>query len=310
MSRSFLKKTHLIACRLALILALIAPIGFAPRMVSAATESGAIGIEGTIPSDPPTTGAQILSPGNGQSFTNLPITVNGTCPVGLLVKLFKNNVFAGSTQCENGSFSIVTDLFSGTNDLIARVYDALDQAGPDSNRVTVLYNDSQPQSGPRVQLTSNYAKLGAAPGETMTWPIILSGGTGPYALSVDWGDGLAPDLFSLEFPGEFKIQHAYKAAGVYNIVVKATDKNGVAAFLQLVGIGNGPLSQNTGEDTGGAGSGGADNSQTPASLKPQIRFVMWPVFILIPFIASTFWLGKHYELHRIRKRIEQGRNPF
>ena len=55
----------------------------------------------------------------------------------MLVKLFKNNVFAGSVQCEDGSYSIKTDLFVGTNELVARVYDDLDQPGPDSNVLTV-----------------------------------------------------------------------------------------------------------------------------------------------------------------------------
>lgn len=283
-----------------------------PASVYAAQESGAIGIEGTIPANPPTQGAVILTPGNNQSFSNIPITVTGTCPVGLLVKLFKNNVFSGSAQCENGTFSITTDLFSGTNELIARVYDALDQPGPDSNAVTVNFNDSQPLTGPRVTLSSNFAKRGANPNETLSWPILLSGGTGPYAISVDWGDGSAPDLFSVEFPGEFKTQHIYKAAGVYNIVVKATDKNGVSAFLQLVGIANGPLAQSNGNgsSTSADGTGGNGASSATTSLTPTIRFVLWPMYIMIPLIASTFWLGKRYELRRIRKKIEQGRNPF
>ncbi len=293
-----------------LLAAMVVTLNAVPAL--AAQESGAIGIEGTIPANPPTQGATILTPSNNQSFTNIPITVTGTCPVGLLVKLFKNNVFSGSAQCENGTFSITTDLFSGTNELIARVYDALDQPGPDSNAVTVNFNDSQPLAGPRVTLSSNFAKRGANPGETLTWPILLSGGTGPYAISVDWGDGSAPDLFSVEFPGEFKTQHVYKAAGVYNIVVKATDKNGVSAFLQLVGIANGPLAQSDGSGTSttGGATGGNGASSAATSLTPTIRFVLWPMYIMIPLIASTFWLGKRYELRRIRKKIEQGRNPF
>jgi hypothetical protein len=57
------------------------------------TQSGAIGIEGTIPSAPPSRGATISTPGNGQSFTTEPITVSGICPTGLLIKVFDNNVF-------------------------------------------------------------------------------------------------------------------------------------------------------------------------------------------------------------------------
>src|SRR5665213_999026 len=170
---------------------------FAPPVMAVTTKSGSIGIQGTIPSPPPARGATIVVPSNGDVFTNVPITVSGLCPTGLLVKIFDNNVFVGSTVCVNGSYSLQIDLFSGRNDLVARVYDALDQAGPDSNTVTVTFNDAQfLQFGTHVSLTSDFAERGAPPGQKLDWPVILSGGTAPYAVSVDWGDGTATDLLS------------------------------------------------------------------------------------------------------------------
>lgn len=267
-------------------------------------QNGAVGIQGKISAPPPTTGATISIPRDGQSFSSLPVTVSGLCPGDLLVKMFKNNVFSGSVQCKNGSYSIIIDLFTGQNELIARVYDALDQAGPDSNRVTVSFNDSRSGAASRVSLTTNYAKRGASPGQVLTWPIILSGGTGPYAISVDWGDGKAPDLISQQFPGTFNIQHTYDSPGVYNIIVKASDKNGDVAFLQLVGVANGALSQ----DQGGAASTTGQNNNAAQVTKTKI---LWqPAAILVPFILSTFWLGKRYELRVLRKKIERGDRPF
>jgi hypothetical protein len=266
--------------------------------VRAAEESGSVGVEGRISSPPPSVGATISVPRDGQTFTELPITVAGICQNGLLVKVFKNNVFAGSAQCNNGSFSIVIDLFSGLNELVARVYDDLDQAGPDSNLVRVTFNDSRPGAASRVSLTSNFAKRGANPGQPLTWPIILAGGEGPYAITVDWGDGKPVDLISRQFPGTFDIQHVYDSPGVYNIVVKAVDNNGGVAYLQLVGVANGPLSQDTGSTTGDDGG-------------PQQVKILWqPAAMLIPLIFTTFWLGKRYELKVIRKRLEHGERPF
>ncbi|MES2971115.1 MAG: PKD domain-containing protein [Patescibacteria group bacterium] len=267
--------------------------------VYAAQDSGSIGIEGRISAPPPTQGATISLPRDGQAFTTVPIDVSGICPVGLLVKLFKNNIFSGSQMCTNGSFSIKVDLFTGTNELVARVYDALDQPGPDSNKVTVSFNDNKQGAGSRVSLTSNFAKRGANPGQTLTWPIILSGGQGPYAISVDWGDGKAPDLKSVENPGTFSIEHIYDSPGVYNIIIKATDKNGVSAFLQLVGVANGALSQENGTKTDGDNAGGT-----------RTRIIWQPAAISIPFIISTFWLGKRYELKMLKRKIERGDRPF
>src|SRR4051812_33675736 len=67
------------------------------------TSSGSIGLQGTISTAPPTRGATITTPGNGASFNTTPITVGGLCPTGVLVKVFSNNVFVGSTVCQNGS---------------------------------------------------------------------------------------------------------------------------------------------------------------------------------------------------------------
>lgn len=270
--------------------------------VFAAEESGSVGVEGRISAPPPSTGATIAIPGNGQNFTDLPITVSGICPGNVLVKLFKNNVFAGSVQCVNGSYSIIIDLFSGQNELIARVYDELDQAGPDSNIVTVNYNDPRQGTQTRVSLTSNFAKRGANPGQTLNWPIILSGGTGPYAVSIDWGDGTAQQLLSQQFAGSFDIEHVYDSPGVYNIIVKAVDANGGTAFLQLVGIANGPLSQD---------SGGVDGDNSVNSTGDQPVKVLWqPAAIFIPFIVATFWLGRKYQLKSIKTRIARGERPF
>ncbi|MBA3758439.1 hypothetical protein H0X10_02295, partial [Candidatus Saccharibacteria bacterium] len=137
---------------------------------------------------------------------------------------------------------------------------------------------------------------------TLVWPIILSGGEGPYAVSVDWGDGKTPDLISQQFPGTFDIKHVYDSPGIYNIVIKATDKNGGIAFLQLVGVANGALSQDNG------GQGGDDGQS--GTTTPQAKILWQPAAILIPLIIFTFWLGKKYELKVLRKKIEQGERPF
>lgn len=278
-----------------------------PSHILAATESGSVGIEGKISAPPPTQAPTIISPVNGRVFTELPVTVSGSCANGLLVKLFKNNVFSGSANCTGGSFSIIIDLFSGQNDLVARVYDALDQPSPDSNTVTVQFNDARAGiSGPRVTLTSVYAKRGAFPNEKLSFPIILSGGTGPYAISVDWGDGKALDLFTQQFPGTFTIEHAYENPGIYNILIKAVDKNGTTAYLQLVGIGNGALTdgdqpnQTTvdGKTVSGSGS------------RTITRIIWWPAVVALPMILITFWLGRRHALFVLRRRIEKGQRAF
>jgi hypothetical protein len=269
-------------------------------------QSGSVGLTGTISAPPPTQGASITFPTNGQSFTEMPVPVRGLCPKGLLVKLFKNNVFAGSVQCDNGTFELSIDLFTGTNELIARVYDELDQPGPDSSTVSVQFVDPRRGAGTRVSATSNFAKRGANPGQTLTWPLIISGGSGPYAISVDWGDGKTADLLSQPFPGTVDLSHTYDASGVYNIVIKVSDSNGGTAFLQVVGIANGPLTQTNADGT----PIGSKDDGVAFIASGKTTIVWWPATITVPFIVSTFWLGKRYMLRVMKKRIERGEHPF
>ncbi len=289
-------KHFLIALTMAVVGSLSGPSASALAAITPPPAgSGSIGLEGIISTAPPKQGATITSPGNGSNFTNLPITVNGLCPNGLLVKLFSNNVFVGSVNCVNGSYSIQIDLFSGQNELVARVYDALDQAGPDSNTVTVKYTDTNfLQFGTSLSLSSIYARRGANPGEELNWPIILSGGSGPYAISVDWGDGTPPDLSSQPFPGTITIKHTYKAAGIYKIIIKATDKNGASAYLQLVGVGNGKAND----------SASGTNTKTAVTIT---KIIWWPMLLLLPLIPAAFWAGRRNELYIIRTRLEKTR---
>lgn len=264
-------------------------------------QNGGIGMQGTIGAAAPTQGATITSPANGATFTGLPVTVIGWCPNNLMVKIFKNNVFGGSTMCVNHTYSLKIDLFSGRNDLIARVYDALDQAGPDSNMVSVTFNDNlaNPNIANRISLTSNYARRGADPNTELTWPIIVSGGTPPYAVSVDWGDSSSSDLYTVAIPGEFTIKHTYDQSGTYDMLVKASDQNHAVAYLQLVGVCNGKVTQPSTAST------------TASKTKTTNSIVSWTLAIIfLILIIVAFWLGRRSEDSSIKQRIVKGQHPF
>jgi hypothetical protein len=257
-------------------------------------QDGQAGLQGKVQTPAPSSAPTIGTPSNGQSFGKMPITVNGLCKTDLLVKVFANNIFVGSAICTSGSYTMQVTLLDGRNDLVARQFDALDQPSPDSNIVTVTYTNSQFESTgiPLLSLTSPYARKGANPGVEIVWPIVINGGTGPYAVSVDWGDGKGQSLISQPFAGTFNITHTYQSAGIYTVIIKATDKNGLTAYLQLVGQANGQAS--------GAASS-SDNSGVIVILK-----VLWiPAALMIPLIILSFWLGRRYELLALRRKLER-----
>ena len=257
---------------------------------------GSFGVEATKTKEPPTVSATIAVPGPGASFTTSPITVSGTCPTDHLVQIFNNNVMVGSVMCENGSFSLQVGLFAGTNELKAIVYDALEQAGPESNIATVTYTDTRFTAfGQLLTLTSNYGRRSASTGSQLTWPMQLSGGTGPYAFSIDWGDGSSAELKSQSLAGLVSLAHVYKKAGIYSVNVRATDANGVTAFLQVIAVSSGKVEATPEEKT-------VDASRV---------VILWiPAAVALILLFPAFWLGRRSHLVSLRKKMQKERDDY
>lgn len=262
---------------------------------------GSYGLEATKPQPPPTEGATITTPGNGTSSSTSPITVNGICPKGLLVQVFNNGVLVGAVMCTNGSFSMQVSLFAGVNELSALVYDDLDQPGPVSAVVTINYTDTRFTAfGALITLTSSYGRRSAAAGSALSWPLQLSGGAGPYAFSIDWGDGSKPELKSQALAGLVTISHVYKKAGIYQVNIKVTDVNGVSAFLQVIAVANGKVDSTA----GGAGDTG---SKTP-TVPPQILWI--PTAISLALLVPSYWLGRRSQVVSIRNKMLKERDNY
>ena len=261
---------------------------------------GSYGLAATKTQEPPTTSATITTPGNGASFGNSPITVSGICTTDLLIQVYNNGVMVGSVMCTNNSFSLQASLFAGTNEFTAVQYDSLEQAGPTSNIVTVTYNDSNIGAfGQLITLTSSFGRRAAPAGNELTWPLQLTGGTGPYAFSLDWGDGSSAELKSQSLAGLVTIAHNYKKAGIYQVNIKVTDVNGVSAFLQVVAVASGKI------DTAAAGAGGTDTTGAPKTT------VLWiPSAIALILLFPTYWLGRRSQLVSLHNKMLKERDAY
>ena len=257
---------------------------------------GSFGIEATKIQDPPTQGASITIPANGATFTTSPLRVSGICPSDLLVQIFNNGVMVGAVVCQGGSFSLEVSLFAGINELSAKVYDALDQTGPDSNIVSVTYTDTQFAAfGTLITLTSSYGRRSAPIGSQLTWPLQLSGGVGPYAFSIDWGDGSGTELKSQSLAGLVNISRVYAKAGLYQVSVKATDSNGVSAFLQVVAVGSGKV-------------------EAPQEAEETVEgrtVVLWvPAAVALALLLPTYWLGRRSQIVSLRNKMLKERESY
>ena len=264
-------------------------------------QPGSYGLAATKTKPAPTQGASITLPGNGASFSESPIDVRGICPNGLLVQVYNNGVLVGSVMCNNGSFSLRVSLFAGTNELTAIVYDELEQAGPVSNTVTINYTDTRFTAfGALVTLTSSFGRRAAPVGTQLSWPLQLSGGSGPYAFSIDWGDGTAPELKSQALAGLVTINHTYKKAGIYQVNIRVTDANGVSAFLQVIAVASGKVDSAVTAPNTSSGN----TTQAP----PQILWI--PTAIAMILLLPSYWLGRRSQLISIRNKMLKERDNF
>lgn len=291
------------------MLGLLLALAWAPLRSNAITplptpppQGGSYGIEATKLQPPPTDPATVVTPGSGGSYSTSPITVSGLCPDDVLVEVFDNGVMVGAVNCVNGSWKVQISLFTGTNAITAQDFDDLNQSGPAGNSITVSYNNSSFSAfGVLITLTSAYGRRAANPGTTLSWPLQLSGGTGPYAFSIDWGDGSAPQLKSQALGGEVDISHVYNTAGIYHVTVKVTDTNGVTAFLQLVAVANGqPAAAST------SSSNGSSSGKTTTITK-----ILWiPTIVAIALMLPTYWLGRRSELVTLHKQLEKNMEEY
>lgn len=259
---------------------------------------GSFGLEATKKQPPPTTVPTIAAPGNNSSSNQPTVTVNGICQTGLLIEVLNNGVMAGSTMCKNGSFSLVVSLFVGDNRLTAVGYDDLGQPSPTSRAVTVSFNPPNTMAfGDIVTLTSTYGRRAAKVGNNLTWPLQLSGGTGPYAFSIDWGDGSDPQLKSQALAGNVMIEHKYEHAGIYTVTISVTDSNDVTAFLQTVAV--------------SSGLDGADNTtSSEIETKPKVVVLWVPAVLTMLMLIPAYWLGRRSQLTSLRRQLERDRDAY
>jgi hypothetical protein len=120
--------------------------------------------------------------------------------------------------------------------------------------------------------------------QTFHLRVMVYGGTAPYALMIDWGDGSQHTLISASAPGYQSIAHTYTSPGKYNIKIRATDQTGAIAFMQIV----------------------VEVDGTPSSVLKTLKNVVmntsWlesPVpFYLVSFgMAIGFWVGYLFHAH-------------
>jgi hypothetical protein len=294
---------------LLLAIILLAAVSFgasADDYVIPGPQSDSATVTGTVTSPAPQTPPTLEGLSNGQTITDAPVPVRGSCPANSLVKVFKNEILAGTAICgKDKRYNLDIDLFIGENRLVARAYNTLEKSSPDSNVITVsyapktaaglavvsapVYRPGDSLAGQFFLKAENFHK-GVRPGDQIVWPLTIVGGTPPYAVSVSWGDNKT-DVYSRGVAGPFDIKHVYsKSGGGYrgsqDVVVKASDANGLTTYIQLVSIVN---------DT--------NSIVAAAQSLPTKLQLAWPLLGMAVLMVASFFLGEWREKKVLKRRM-------
>lgn len=251
------------------------------RAVFAAEESSTE-ISAKIPFQPPPDAPKIVIPTNGQQLTGSPIIVSGTCRSDLTVVIYRNNIIAGSTLCVSNKFVLQIDLVLGANVLSAIQYNQAQKPSPHSEKVTVYLNQasSAVPVGEKLLIIADSSHKKANINEEISWKIEILGGTKPYSVVWDWGDGKI-DKFSTDGRKKITRTHKYSKEKNYKVVIRAIDRNNNQAYIELSAI---ILSD---KDS-------LLQRIVPADNKGVIELA-WIVYFGVFLFAFTFWLGERFE---------------
>jgi hypothetical protein len=258
-------------------------------------------VKGRIPAPPLSDPAVITSPADNTHFKTKPIDVAGTCPSDSYIKILRNGQFAGTTLCDNATktFTLSVDLVVGANQLEAHDFNITDDEGPQSTPITVYYDPPalpvvspsgqppvvKPKLAPFV-ITGDFTYMGIAAGQSGSWHIKLGGGSAPYALHVNWGDGQDSTYSSSN--GEVDISHVYSSAGLFKIKITAADGLGNNAFMQIFAVVN--------SRAGALQLSGI----TKITAGPQnwLKLIL-PAYLILALMVLSYWLGERNELDKL-----------
>ena len=250
-----------------LFLLMLLPIGLMALVQNLSASALDLGVTATVLAPVPGGTPVINIPTNGSVVSSSNVSVSGTCPVitpAVVISIYEGATLKGSTPCTTGgAFSTSITVSYGTHVIKATVVTITNEVGNSSTPVTFSYAvPSTPSSSPSptsapptpepgvtvdllqfppwVISKDNFLLIQplAAGGETggeVSWKFIIKGGTLPYTVSVDWGDGTI-EKYDISSHASRTYTHAYDSVQTYIVKVKVKDAAGRESEFKTVAV--------------------------------------------------------------------------
>lgn len=209
-------------------------------------------LSATVPAPIPSGAPVFTSPASGSTTTSANVTFTGTCPVivpAVIVAIYRTSELLGSGVCNTGGeFSINATINIGPQTLIAQVVTITGQTGESSAPLIITYTPTTVIPGTPVPLP--VIKTPTTPptdsGQALVSPLQIhlerpvityraglattlrasfSGGTLPYSIAIQWGDGQKL-VRTVDNHAVMDFTHIYGNINVKNLFVTVSDADG------------------------------------------------------------------------------------
>ncbi|MDN5275533.1 MAG: hypothetical protein JWN33_182 [Candidatus Saccharibacteria bacterium] len=293
---------------------------------SSLTTSGSSVITAVVSGPPPSEGADIISPVNNYEAPSAVQAVEGTCPSGTLVVVYRNGDSAGSITCStSGLFELDVQLLSGLNILQAQNYDGVNQPGPATSPVYVYYTPPVVPEAPTTPASPTTPTTAIPITPTPPAPALPdpqpATSTDPCALAPSSSENLSVSVGCIirsSYVGETIELPLYVGGGLkpYALLVNwgdATDdvysvsEPGKVSFkhtyhtggvhsvmLKLVDHSNSSYQIQTVIQVSDPAAGAGSTSDLPETVRPWIEVTL-PIYWTLVALVSGFWLGDIFD---------------
>jgi hypothetical protein len=250
-----------------LVLLMLIPVFMLSLVSQFVSASDSIDVSATVPQIPPMIAPTITSPGNGARFTNDTVRIAGTCPYAdpaLFIAIYEGTNVIGSTICDNTNhYSVSVSLSVGDHAVFAQVVTFTGNLGMASDTITITRYLPRPDAStvvppdfslpilpPLIIINTQPVLTYSSTGEVV-WQGSFTGGTAPYTVHIDWGDGQSND-YIISDHSEHEFRHRYsnnndiignssghmngnsvKTSNSHPIIITVTDDNGNVTVLHI-----------------------------------------------------------------------------
>jgi hypothetical protein len=290
--------------------------------LASATAQSLFNVTGTLATPVPSVAAIISTPSSGAIVTASPTVVAGNCPVvspQVVVAIDVDGTRAGSSICDaNNDFSVPVTLAPGAHKLVAHTFTITGGSGPDSDGLPITYSSEKPvavnthhsrvtlassvkmtpkqttmQSGTVIAATADtpFSYLGAS--KAITWAGSITGGTAPYHVIADWGDG-SQDEYGVS-AGHQALAHSYPNVQSRNLTLFIMDAAGNGLTEQFAVAAYSTLVSHSALLT----------TNTPAARRSSATTIgLYGLFVTALAVSAIFWVeSKHAARSELQESV-------